>query len=264
MPLGRNQNAYDRWTSATDLLLTVLALLWVPVLIIPLVTTVPADVAYSFDVVSGLVWACFALDYLVRFYLAPGRVHWFTHHLLDLAVVALPVFRPLRALRLFRLLELARVGVIFVNAVHRTRRILTHRGLHIVLLAVVGMVFVCAALVLVAERHAPGANIHNYGQALWWGAVTVTTVGYGDRFPVTAAGQAVAVVLMITGIGLIGVLTATVASYFVEEKAEGPRRELDEVRAELAEVKALLLQLTANSTNGSSPAPAREEEPSSG
>ncbi len=77
-----------------------------------------------------------------------------------------------------------------------------------------------AALELSFENGARGSTIHNYGDALWWAIVTVTTVGYGDKYPVTAGGRGVAVVLMLVGIGLIGVLTATVASYFVEEKAD--------------------------------------------
>jgi voltage-gated potassium channel len=68
------------------------------------------------------------------------------------------------------------------------------------------------------EVHAKGSNIHGFADALWWAVVTVTTVGYGDKFPVTAAGRGVAVVLMLVGIGLIGVLTATVSSFFVSEQ----------------------------------------------
>ncbi len=91
---------------------------------------------------------------------------------------------------------------------------LSHKGLHFVLLTVAIIVFACAGLATVAERSAHGGNIHNFAEGLWWAVVTVTTVGYGDHYPVTALGQGVATVLMLVGIGLIGVLTATVASYF--------------------------------------------------
>lgn len=90
------------------------------------------------------------------------------------------------------------------------------------------IVFACAGLVLSFEANSRGSNIHNYGQALWWAIVTVTTVGYGDKYPVTPGGQDVAVVLMLVGIGLIGVLTATVASYFVEQSNDEERAELVE------------------------------------
>ncbi len=91
------------------------------------------------------------------------------------------------------------------------------------------------------EANAKGSNIHNFGDALWWAIVTVTTVGYGDKYPVTAGGRGVATVLMFVGIGLIGVLTATVASYFVEQSADEDRAELVE---RLDRMEAMLRQLT--------------------
>ena len=117
----------------------------------------------------------------------------------------------------------------------------THRGLHFVLLAVGLIVFSCAGLVLSFEGNAPGSNIHNFGDAIWWAIVTVTTVGYGDRYPVTPGGRGVAVVLMLVGIGLIGVLTATVASYFVEQKADEGNANLVE---RLDRMEAMLAKLT--------------------
>ena len=86
----------------------------------------------------------------------------------------------------------------------RARSLFTHRGLHFVLLAVLVIVFVLAAFEFGFEQNAHGSNIHNYGDALWWAIVTVTTVGYGDKYPVTAGGRGVAVVLMLVGIGSSG------------------------------------------------------------
>jgi voltage-gated potassium channel len=95
---------------------------------------------------------------------------------------------------------------------------------------------------MVAERSAPGGNIHNFGQGLWWAVVTVTTIGYGDHYPVTAFGQGVAVILMMVGISLIGVLTATVASYFVGQ-------DLDRDKADRAMLKTELEQSRADREN---------------
>ena len=78
---------------------------------------------------------------------------------------------------------------------------------------------------LLFEERTKGSNIHDYPDALWWAIVTVTTVGYGDRFPTTEGGRVVAVVLMLVGIGLIGVLTATVASVFIKEHTDANREE---------------------------------------
>ena len=108
------------------------------------------------------------------------------------------------------------------------------------------MIFACSGLVLSFEHQAKGSNIHNFGDAHWWAIVTVTTVGYGDKFPVSAGGRAVAIVLMFVGIGLIGVLIATVASYFVEQGADEDRVELIE---RLDRMEAMLIELTGRATD---------------
>ncbi len=240
--LARSQDAYDRFAALVDLPLTVLALIWLPVLVLPYVVHLPTDVQDTFAVIDYTVWAAFVTEYLVKLYLSPSRRFFVRHHLIDLAVIALPMLRPLRAARLLRLLNLTRVAVVLANALRRTRSLLTHRGLHFVLLAVLAIIFACSALVLSFEAHARGSNIHNFGDALWWAIVTVTTVGYGDRYPVSAGGRGVAVILMFVGIGLIGVLTATVASYFVQQSADDDRAELVE---RLDRMEALLQELAA-------------------
>src|SRR5208282_3565148 len=94
-----------------------------------------------------------------------------------------------------------------------------------VLIAAAATLITGSWLVLLFEENARGSNIHNYSDALWWAIVTVTTVGYGDRFPVTEGGRAVAVILMLVGIGLIGVLTDTVASVFIKEHTDSTKEE---------------------------------------
>jgi voltage-gated potassium channel len=239
---ARSQAAYDRFSAATDLPLTILAVVWLPVLVLPLVMHLPASVVRAFDLIDLGVWAAYAAEYLIRLYLVPARKRFVTGHLVDLAVVVLPVLRPLRALRLLRLFNLARAGVVLVNALTRVRDIVTHRGLHFVLMAATGIVVVGSGVELAFEQHAHGTNIHNFGESLWWAIVTVTTVGYGDNYPVTSGGRCVAVVLMLVGIGLIGALTATVASYFVEEQADQDKaelgRRLDRIEEMLAQALA--------------------------
>jgi voltage-gated potassium channel len=106
-----------------------------------------------------------------------------------------------------------------------------------VLLAVGILIFVCAALVRSFEAGVRGSNIHSYADALWWAVATVTTVGYGDKVPLTPAGRRVAGLLMLVGIGLVGVVTATVASYFVEQQSD---KTLNRIEDRLANVEALL------------------------
>lgn len=235
-------DAYDRFSAVVEVPMTVLAVLWLPVLVAPEVMRLSAGVSAALNAIDYLVWAVFVVEYLIKLSLAPSRWRFVRDHLLDLLIIALPMARPLRALRLLRLLTFARALVTLAATLRRARELLSHRGLHFVLLSVLAVVLVCAALELNFEERVPGANIRSFGDALWWAVVTVTTVGYGDRYPVSAGGRGVAVVLMLVGIGLVGVLSATIASYFVGKRADEDRAELN---ARLDRIEAALARALA-------------------
>ncbi len=163
------------------------------------------------DIVTKACWAAFAIDYFTRLWLADDRRTWFWRHLLDLAVVALPMLRPLRLVRLVILVTALQKAL--GNAIRG--RVVVYAAAGAVLL-----VYVASLAVLQAERDEPTAKITSFGQALWWSIATITTVGYGDEYPVTATGRVVATLLMIGGISLLGTITATIASWIVQRVAE--------------------------------------------
>ena len=143
--------------------------------------------------------------------------HWY-----DVLIVVLPFLRPLRVLRSARALRLARLGPFLARSAVNFRDLLQGRGLQYVLLLGVLSVFGAAGLTYLMERN-QGGTINDYGTALWWAASTVTTVGYGDAFPVTAEGKGVAVFLMLVGIALFSWLTANIAAFLVEFGGEKGR-----------------------------------------
>jgi voltage-gated potassium channel len=243
----RDGVAYQRFSDAVDGPLLVLAILWLPVLIIPLVTTPSPPVAESLDAIDYFVWAMFVVEYLVKLYLAPSRWRFVRTHVIDLIVIIIPFLRPLRLARLLRVLKMARVATVLTEVLSRARSILTHKGLHFVLLSVVLIIAAAAGLEVLFESGHRGSNIHNFGDALWWAMVTVTTVGYGDKYPVTVEGRGVAVVLMLVGIGLVGTVTATVASYFVEQDQQKATVELEQ---RLDRIEQMLEQLLGVSPAG--------------
>lgn len=202
----------------------------------------------STEVVSWLAWAMFAADYVVRLSLSERRRTFVRANLVDLAVVALPLLRPLRLLRLVTLLAVlnrkaggslrGRVSVYVAGAALMT-------------------MFVAALAVLDAERDAPGATIRDFGDAVWWAAVTMTTVGYGDRYPVTTEGRLVAAGLMVAGIALIGIITATFASWLIDRVQEieettrtATRRDVQALSEQIAELQATVERLSAATDDG--------------
>lgn len=193
----------------------------------------------ALDLVIGFTWAAFAADYLVMLFLARRRTRWFFMNIHELAILALPVLRPLRLLRLVTLMQV----------LHRTAgNALRGRIVAFVLGAAILLTYCGALAVLDAEKNAPGANILMFWDALWWAVTTITTVGYGDRYPVTATGRIVAGALMVSGIAVVGVVTASVASWLVEHvsaKATAAAEAQDEpLRAEIRELSARIESLS--------------------
>jgi len=170
-----------------------------------------ADAQRACDAVVFLVWVVFLVDYVVRLVLAEHRSTFVRRHLLDLASVGLPLLRPLQLLRLVRALTILerKLGESLQS------RIAIYVG------AVVTLILTISSLaVLDAERDANGATITTIGDAVWWSFTTITTVGYGDQYPVTTTGRAIAVALMISGIALLGVITAALASALINRFGE--------------------------------------------
>jgi voltage-gated potassium channel len=214
---------FEQFSRAVDGPMTVLAFVMIPLIIVPLVVQLSPSTDRALLAIDYLVWAAFAVEYVVKLILAPDRWRFFKGNIPDLIIVVVPMLRPLRILRgtrLLRLLRLARLVAFAVEGIHEARGILRQRGLSWVLLIALALNLVAAALVVNFERDMPNGNIHSYPDALWWAVTTITTVGYGDRFPVSPAGRGVAVVLMVSGIAMFGIITASIAAYFVEQKAD--------------------------------------------
>ena len=218
-------STWERWTNG-PLLLAAAAFL--AAYAVPIIRTdLPGAVVSACQTVVWLTWGLFAADYLARLLLSEDRRGYARKHWLDVVIIALPFLRPLRLLRLLAVLRVL------------NRRASTGlRGqLAVYVVGGAGLLGFCGALaVLDAERANPDANIQNFGDAAWWAVTTMTTVGYGDRYPTTGTGRLAAIGLMLGGIAVLGLVTAMLASWLVEQVKVSEARQTEELRAEIEEL----------------------------
>ncbi|HEX4253381.1 MAG TPA: ion channel [Pseudonocardia sp.] len=201
------------------------------------------------DLVMSGIWVLFAADFVVRLALATNHRQFFRTHLLDVLILLLPMARPLRALRVLTVIEV----------LNKRMRGGLHGKVAVYVIGTTLLVGTIAALaVLDAERNAPNATITTFGDAVWWSLSTITTVGYGDVYPITTEGRIVAGTLMVGGIALLGVITGSFATWFVgsvrdfedqvEESGDEVSDRLDQVLAEIRLLSARVHALEATVT----------------
>ncbi len=190
------------------------------------------------DSADVVVCAFFFIDFLISLYSAPKRlVYLATWGWIDLlsSIPAIDTLRWGRAARIFRILRVLRA----VKAMRVLGSVVVERRAQSIFLAAVlltVLLLVFSSLSMLQFETGSDGNIRNAEDAMWWAVTTMTTVGYGDRFPVTTEGRLVGVFLMIAGIGVFGSFSGLVASWFLS-----PRRQ--EVDAEIAELKAMLADI---------------------
>ena len=212
---SRDAEALDRAQSVLRNPMTVLALVFTVGLVLELSQELPGWATAAVTATNIVIWAAFALEYVWLLRLAPDRGRYVRTHLLDLVIVLLPMLRPLRALRVLRILAVA------ARSWHQVFSVLRHRGLGKIISSVGALMIVGGLITFALEPDTFG----NLGDAVWWVLVTSTTVGYGDFAPVGAPARLVAVLVMVLGIGLVGVITANIVDFMMatEPTAPGPQ-----------------------------------------
>jgi voltage-gated potassium channel len=164
------------------------------------------------------------------------RAHW-----LDVAIVVLTVpllGQVLSSLRLFRLFRLLRAAAVISRAIQAERRVTSGATFRVVALITLFLVVVAGA----AQSAVNADEFPTFWDGVWWAVVTVTTVGYGDLYPVDVEGRLIGIAVMLLGIGFLAVLTATIASQFIQNDTDSDEvlETLRRLEAEVAEMKALL------------------------
>ena len=186
------------------------------------------------NILQLILWGLFAADYCIRLYLAPRRLYFITHNLMNLAIVLLPAWRIVSFL-----------AMIYMTANRQYKRL---SELAVKLFGYTAIFIIMFALAIYSvESSAPGAMIRDLPTAYWWTFTTLATVGYGDVYPITGIGRVIAVVVMLYGVGMVAVATGALASWIIEkiggrEEQEYPatKADVDDLRQEISELRALL------------------------
>ena len=182
------------------------------------------------DVVVYLQWgdnivcAIFIVEFLVRFRMAPRRLQFVRRNWIDLlgAVPTVDALRSARLVRFARVLRITRFFLVWRRVARRydfpmPKGVLTNLGLS------TAAIWLVSAYGFYHYEKDVNENIHSFGDAAWWSMTTLSTVGYGDLYPTTPEGRAIAVLTMVLGIGLLGAVAATTASTFIELRDRGKK-----------------------------------------
>lgn len=252
-PRQRPAMTQERWIAVTEWPLALVGVVFITAYAVEVLDQPDGFNSRLLEFTIWASWAAFVVDYVVRLVLSDNRLRWFVRHLPELLIVALPVLRPLRLLRLLAVLAV----------LHRvTGRAIRGRVLMFTVVTVLVLIFVASLAILDTERDSSDATIQTFGDALWWSITTITTIGYGDYSPTTVTGRLIAVGLMIGGISLIGVVTATIATWIVERVNEddeanmvATRKQINSLHSEIRELRADLARAAGEPSLSEPPRP---------
>jgi voltage-gated potassium channel len=190
------------------------------------------------------VCTIFLFDFLVSLWRAPRRLHYFlTWGWVDL-LSSLPALdiarwgRIARILRVLRVLRGLRATKLIAAAVLRHRA--QNSFLAASLIALLLVVF--SSVAMLHFETDPASNIKTAEDAIWWSLTTITTVGYGDRYPTTSEGRFIAAILMCAGVGLFGILSGFLASWFLESGDKSGNAEIEALRQEVVSLREAITQ----------------------
>lgn len=201
-----SEKAVQRWERLSTVPLSLLAIVYLGLYAFEVLGDQATVKLFDLVLFSDLIWAIFIIDFVIRFFMHDSKKLFLKRNVIELIGLILPFFR---AFRMFRVV--IAIGFLARAAQSLQARINIYLGLILPLL-----VFTCSLGVYEAEHDAQNATITNFGDAIWWAFVTVTTIGYGDYYPVTFEGRAIAVLLMLSGLALVSVITVSFASWFLE------------------------------------------------
>ena len=189
--------------------------------------TLGAIVEWSIDV----IWVVFVIDFVFRFILSRRRWQFIKSNWIDLIAIAVPAFRPLRALRI--------ITVVLLGTRQFGKRVGNRTAIYVLIISAF-IWFMAGLAVTDAERLEPGSTIHNVGQGWWWAFSALVVGSASQMYPVTEQGRLIEAGVFIAGLALLGTVSATLAAWFVDRDTKDKKQ-----AAEVEDVHATLTQLSA-------------------
>ena len=211
-------NKESQKLSPLNIIVVILSIYVLGALLVDSVTVLPKETTKLLNYIDDAVCLFFFADFCIRLYKAEDKKQFMKWGWIDL-ISSIPMVDFLRAGRLLRLIRLLRV----IRAFRSTKSLVDHifankaKGALTSVSVIAVLLVIFSAIAILQVEKDPASNIKTAEDAIWWAYVTITTVGYGDKFPVTTEGRVIAAVLMTAGVGLFGTFTAYVSSWFVAE-----------------------------------------------
>lgn len=211
----------DQKLGLLDFIVILLTLYVLGALVIDTFWKLPEETTILLNYFDFAICAFFFLEFLFRFWKADDKLKFMHWGWIDL-IASIPMVDFLRAGRLLRLIRLFRV----IRAFKNTKQLLNHifknkaEGALTSVISISVLLVIFSAIAILEVETVPNANIKTAEDAIWWSYSTILNSGYGDVYPVTTEGRIISIILMIFGIGLLGTLTAYIASVFVKDKSD--------------------------------------------
>jgi len=214
----KENNKSENQLGLLNLLVIALSIYVLGALLVDTIYVLPSETKILLNYIDYAICAFFFLEFCIRFYKAEKKLRFMRWGWIDL-ISSIPMIDVLRAGRLLRLIRLLRI----IRAYRSTKKLVDHifrnkaQGALTSVTVIAVLLIIFSAIAILQVENDPNSNIKTAEDALWWAYVTITTVGYGDKFPVTTEGRIIGAILMTGGVGLFGTFTAYVASWFVQD-----------------------------------------------
>jgi voltage-gated potassium channel len=210
---------FDNKLNILNLFVLILSVYVLAALLVDTIFIIPPEISRVLNLVDNAICAFFIIEFAIRFYQADNKLKFMKWGWIDL-ISSIPTIDYLRAGRTLRLIRLLRI----LRAFRSTKHLVTHifqtrqQGAFttVSILAVILIIF--SSISILQFEDEPNSNIKTAEDALWWAYSTITTVGYGDKFPVTTEGRLIGVLLMTGGVGLFGTFTGFISSWFLGDR----------------------------------------------